>query len=77
MKHNEIVEIPIAEIHIANPRHRDKLVFDKIVNNIDQVGLKRPITVSEREDQSDGARCFSECAVSSMSGMEDHVARNL
>jgi ParB family transcriptional regulator, chromosome partitioning protein len=56
MKHKEIIEIPIAEIHIANPRHRDKQVFDKIVNNIDQVGLKRPITVSEREGQSDGAR---------------------
>jgi ParB family transcriptional regulator, chromosome partitioning protein len=56
MRHSEIVEIPIAEIHIANPRHRDKLVFDKIVNNIDQVGLKKPITVSAREGQSDGAR---------------------
>jgi ParB family chromosome partitioning protein len=56
MKHNEIVEIPIAAIHIANPRHRDKLVFDKIVNNIDQVGLKRPITVSEREGYSEGPR---------------------
>jgi ParB family chromosome partitioning protein len=56
MKRNEIVEIPIAEIHIANPRHRDKLVFDKIVNNIDQVGLKRPITVSERQGYSEGPR---------------------
>jgi ParB family chromosome partitioning protein len=56
MKRNEIVEIPIAEIRIVNPRHRDKLVFDKIVNNIDQVGLKRPITVAEREGYSDGAR---------------------
>jgi ParB family chromosome partitioning protein len=56
VNHNEIVEIPIAEINIANPRHRDKLVFDKIVNNIDQVGLKRPITVSECEGHSDRAR---------------------
>lgn len=56
MRHSEIVEIPIAEIHIANPRHRDKLVFDKIVNNIDQVGLKKPITVSEREGDPNGAR---------------------
>ncbi len=56
MKHNEIVEIPIAEIHIANPRHRDKLVFEKIVNNIDQVGLKKPITVSERGGPPDGPR---------------------
>jgi ParB family chromosome partitioning protein len=56
MRTNEIVEIPIAEIHIANPRHRDKLVFEKIVNNIDQVGLKKPITVSKRGGNPDGAR---------------------
>ena len=56
MTHDEVIEIPIAEINIANPRHRDKLVFDKIVNNIDQVGLKRPITVSKRESYSDGPR---------------------
>jgi ParB family chromosome partitioning protein len=56
MTHDEVIEIPIAEINIANPRHRDKLVFGKIVNNIDQVGLKRPITVSKRPDNSDGPR---------------------
>lgn len=28
MKHDEVIDIPIAEIHIANPRHRDKMVFD-------------------------------------------------
>jgi len=56
MKREQIVEIPIAEIDIANPRHRDKIVFDKIVNNIDQVGLKKPITVSERKNRVDGFR---------------------
>lgn len=56
MKQNQITEIPIAEICIANPRDRDKLVFDKIVNNIDQVGLKKPITVSERNEYCDGIR---------------------
>jgi len=56
MTQERIIEIPIAEINIANPRHRDKIVFDKIVNNIDQVGLKRPITVSERKNQVDGFR---------------------
>ena len=56
MKQDQITEIPIAEIYIANPRYRDKLVFDKIVNNIDQVGLKKPITVSERKERTDGPR---------------------
>jgi ParB family transcriptional regulator, chromosome partitioning protein len=56
MKQNQIIDILIAEIHIANPRHRDKLVFEKIVNNIDQVGLKKPITVYERKVPVDGMR---------------------
>lgn len=54
MTNDEVIEIPIAEISIANPRHRDKLVFDKIVSNIDHVGLKRPITVSKRTGHADG-----------------------
>ena len=37
MKREQIVEIPIAEINIANPRHRDKFVFywscDKNLNS--------------------------------------------
>jgi ParB family transcriptional regulator, chromosome partitioning protein len=56
MKQNQVIDILIAEIHIANPRHRDKLVFEKIVNNIDQVGLKKPITVYERKAPTDGIR---------------------
>lgn len=53
MSHDQIIEIPISEICIVNPRYRDKLTFDKIVNNIDQVGLKKPITVSRRKPQAD------------------------
>lgn len=56
MKQDKITEIPIAEIYIANPRHRDKMVFDKIVENISQVGLKKPITVYERKEHNDGTR---------------------
>jgi ParB family chromosome partitioning protein len=56
MKQNQIIDILIAEIHVANPRHRDKIVFDKIVNNIDQVGLKKPITVYERKVPTYGMR---------------------
>jgi len=56
MKQDQITQILIAEIYIANPRHRDKLVFEKIVNNIDEVGLKKPITVFERKNYTDGVR---------------------
>ncbi len=41
-----IQKIPIAEIEIANPRSRDPTVFQGVVENINALGLKRPITVS-------------------------------
>ncbi len=43
-----IVEmVPIKEINILNPRVRNIKKFQKIVTNIANIGLKRPITVSE------------------------------
>ncbi|WP_066652250.1 MULTISPECIES: plasmid partitioning protein RepB C-terminal domain-containing protein [Sphingomonas] len=40
--------IPLDRITIVNPRTRNKRVFKEIVDNIAQVGLKRPITVTRR-----------------------------
>jgi ParB family transcriptional regulator, chromosome partitioning protein len=40
--------IPISEINVPNPRTRNKVVFDLIVANIGEVGLKKPITVCRR-----------------------------
>lgn len=40
--------IPIDRITIVNPRLRNKRVFREIVDNIAQIGLKRPITVTRR-----------------------------
>jgi ParB family transcriptional regulator, chromosome partitioning protein len=40
--------IPISEINVPNPRTRNKVVFDLIVANISEVGLKKPITVCPR-----------------------------
>jgi ParB family chromosome partitioning protein len=37
--------IPVASIKIINPRARDKKRFAEIVDNIQRIGLKRPITV--------------------------------
>ena len=45
---NIVNMVPINEINILNPRKRNKKKFQKIVNNIANIGLKRPITVSER-----------------------------
>ncbi|HLZ41692.1 MAG TPA: plasmid partitioning protein RepB C-terminal domain-containing protein [Candidatus Sulfotelmatobacter sp.] len=46
--------IPINQIHILNPRSRNKLVFQGIVSNISSLGLKRPITVARRGEPVDG-----------------------
>ncbi len=42
--------IPIDRITVVNPRVRNKKVFNEIVSNIAELGLKRPITVAKRED---------------------------
>lgn len=46
--------IPIDQINIVNPRSRDKIVFQSIVGNISNLGLKKPITVSRRTEPADG-----------------------
>jgi len=38
--------VPIEKINILNPRTRNKKIFETIVDNIAQVGLKKPITVT-------------------------------
>lgn len=43
---NRIEMIPISRITILNPRARNKRQHREIVNNIEAIGLKRPITVS-------------------------------
>lgn len=47
--------IPIDSIDVINPRVRNKKIFKAIVENIANVGLKRPITVARRKD-TDGAK---------------------
>ncbi len=40
--------IPLDRITVVNPRSRNRRVFREIVDNIAQIGLKRPITVTRR-----------------------------
>lgn len=42
--------IPIAAIHILNPRSRNKRIFEGIIANIGNLGLKKPITVTLRSE---------------------------
>jgi hypothetical protein len=50
MKEQIIERIPIAQIHIANPRPRSRGRWQMIVANIREVGLKKPITVVRRSE---------------------------
>lgn len=47
--------IPIDRIAVINPRVRNRKSFKDIVENIDTIGLKKPITVARRE-APDGPR---------------------
>jgi len=51
---NIVKLIPICEINILNPRNRNENKFKKIVANIANIGLKRPITVSKRQNNNGG-----------------------
>ena len=52
--------IPVDQISVVNPRVRNRKVFDQIVENIAELGLKRPITVARR-DQTDGPHLELAC----------------
>ena len=47
--------IPIDRITVINPRVRNKKIFKEIISNIAELGLKKPITVTRRDD-TDGPR---------------------
>ncbi|HEU5079492.1 MAG TPA: plasmid partitioning protein RepB C-terminal domain-containing protein [Opitutaceae bacterium] len=50
--------IPVDRIRVVNPRTRDKKKFDRIVENIATVGLKKPITVTPGKPDADGRETF-------------------
>lgn len=53
-KASKITMIPIEKINILNPRVRNKKIFAEITDNIAQVGLKRPITVTPCHSKEPG-----------------------
>lgn len=50
MEHGVVVLIPIEHINILNPRVRNQVIAEEIRQNIQTVGLKRPVTVTPRKD---------------------------
>lgn len=53
-KPDSVQMIPVDSIHILNPRVRNPKIFDGIVHNMTQVGMKRPITVMPRRSNTEG-----------------------
>jgi ParB family chromosome partitioning protein len=47
VKKQEILMIPIEQINILNPRVRNQKIFSGIKQNLNMVGLKKPITVTK------------------------------
>jgi ParB family chromosome partitioning protein len=55
MTGQQVIPIPIEAIRLVNPRSRNKAKWQSIVQSIDSLGLKRPITVSKKSAvDSDG-----------------------
>jgi ParB family chromosome partitioning protein len=54
----EVVMVPVKAVRVPNPRVRDRKRFERIVKNIEAVGLKRPITVTEGQPDAEGAATY-------------------
>lgn len=58
---SEVRMIPVDRIDILNPRDRNKRVFEEIVGNIKTIGLKKPITVTQRKGDDGNERFLLVC----------------
>jgi len=50
-KKDLVTIIPIQEINVLNPRERNKKYFQRLVKNMANLGLKKPITVRLRNEK--------------------------
>lgn len=57
----ELQLIPVDAIEVLNPRERDSKIFEEIVRNIKEIGLKKPITVTPRPRNDGVARYLLVC----------------
>ncbi|WP_223511353.1 plasmid partitioning protein RepB C-terminal domain-containing protein [Pseudomonas sp. GL-B-19] len=58
---SELKMIPLEFIEVLNTRERNGRVFDEIVGNIKNIGLKKPITVTPRSDADGSERYLLIC----------------
>ena len=57
----DLQTIPVDQIAVLNPRDRNGRVFEEIVGNIKNIGLKKPVTVTPRDGLEDGKRYLLIC----------------
>jgi hypothetical protein len=50
----DVQKIPIEQSNVLNLRRRNKFIFQGIVSNISNIGLKKPITVARRAQPLNG-----------------------
>jgi ParB family chromosome partitioning protein len=50
--------IPVDRIRVVNPRVRDMAKFERVVESISKLGLKKPITVTVGKPGDDGVESF-------------------
>jgi ParB family chromosome partitioning protein len=58
---SDLQMIPLELIDVLNPRERNNRIFDDIIGNIKNIGLKKPITVTPRKDAAGNDRYLLIC----------------
>lgn len=53
--------IPVDQITVLNPRDRNRREFERIIRNIRDLGLKKPVTVTPRSDLENGKQYLLIC----------------
>ena len=72
-----VVMVPIDRIEILNSRDRNEKVFSEIVDNIRDIGLKKPITVTQRDGDDGKPKYLLVCGEGRLNAFsllgEDHI----
>ena len=69
----QLYDVEISKIFILNPRERNKQIAGEIRKNIEDVGLKRPITITRKQFPQDGYEYDLVCG---QGRLEAYIANN-
>lgn len=68
---SSVTLIPTDHIDVLNSRDRDSAVFSEIVGNIKSVGIKKPITVTERQAADGSVRYLLVCGEGRLRALQE------